>query len=82
MPINLDLVGLNTLISETLTTSTNTIGTLDTQHRVRQALFNGDGTSVTSESLENTNVSNYTGSDPLSLSFWINLSNAPESKEA
>ena len=74
MPINLDFVGLNTLVNEPITSSTNTIGVLDTQHVIRQALFNGAGSGATAEALYNESVSNYAGAEALSVSFWINLS--------
>jgi len=63
MPINLDFVGLNTLVREDIDTTTNTIGEIKT----RALNFPDQGNLV---GLKGQNFTSYSSNGPLSISFW------------
>ncbi len=78
MPINLDFVGLNTLVNEPITSSTNTIGHQPHEHIVRRALANkyvNDGGSATNYYIasKESGFSGYTTTGPLSITFWAKI---------
>ncbi len=66
MPINLDFVGLNTLVREEIDTTTNTIGEIKTK-----ALSFPDQTDFVG--LKGENFTSYPSNGPLSISFWAKV---------
>lgn len=71
MAINLDLVGLNTLITEPIDGSTNTIG--EPPSTATRAIENPSNSSMRSGFNCSAVTSNYGTTGPLSIAFWFKL---------